>query len=316
MENDYILNLTQISEEEKAILNGSLEVEKSIYTSNSSFSIESKKLLNDKLIDIRVHTRFIDFPMHSHDYMEMMYVYSGSIIHHFQKEKVVLNKGDIILMNKFCRHEIEKASKDDIGINFIISDSFLSSVFKDLSKEEVLFTFLEHNYMTGSKEEYLVFHVENIKPIQNLIDNMLYFMSDKGTPDKILIDSISLLFNYLSFYNESLYNTYNINKDIELKREIEHYIKTNYKNASLEELSNKYSFTVEYMSRKIKFLFNKTFKELLVDERMEISLKLLKESDMNINDIIHYLGYENKSYFHKKFKELFGLTPLKWRNEK
>ncbi|EGT3681413.1 AraC family transcriptional regulator, partial [Clostridioides difficile] len=51
--------LREITEEEKNILEGNYIIDKSIYTDNSQFIIDSNKLLNiDELIHIRKHTRF------------------------------------------------------------------------------------------------------------------------------------------------------------------------------------------------------------------------------------------------------------------
>ena len=40
-----------------------------------------KLLERGKLIDIRPHTRFIRFPAHSHNYVEMIYMCQGSTVH-------------------------------------------------------------------------------------------------------------------------------------------------------------------------------------------------------------------------------------------
>ncbi len=66
------------TEEERSILRGNQSINKAIYTNlTSDFVIQSEKFLKDDLIMIRKHPRYIDFPKHSHDYIEMNYVYHG-----------------------------------------------------------------------------------------------------------------------------------------------------------------------------------------------------------------------------------------------
>ena len=69
MKQEIIADLSRITEEEQAILDGKTEVEKERYSSGQKFVMDAGKLLErGKLIDIRPHTRFIRFPAHSHNY--------------------------------------------------------------------------------------------------------------------------------------------------------------------------------------------------------------------------------------------------------
>ena len=62
--------LTALTEEESQILSGENSVNKSIYTDDGKFIIDSNKLLPaGELINIRKHTRFINFPSHKHNYI-------------------------------------------------------------------------------------------------------------------------------------------------------------------------------------------------------------------------------------------------------
>ena len=63
MKQEIIADLSRITEEEQAILDGKTEVEKERYSSGQKFVMDAGKLLErGKLIDIRPHTRFIRFP--------------------------------------------------------------------------------------------------------------------------------------------------------------------------------------------------------------------------------------------------------------
>ena len=74
----FLADLKRFPEEikvEQAILDGKTEVEKERYSSGQKFVMDAGKLLErGKLIDIRPHTRFIRFPAHSHNYVEMIYM--------------------------------------------------------------------------------------------------------------------------------------------------------------------------------------------------------------------------------------------------
>ena len=56
----------------------------------------------------------------------------------------------------------------------------------------------------------------------------------------------------------------------------------------------------------------RTYKELLQKHRMETAARL-RRSDLNIQQIIAQVGYENTSYFYRLFHERYGLSPREYR---
>ena len=56
-----------------------------------------------------------------------------------------------------------------------------------------------------------------------------------------------------------------------------------------------------------------TYKELLQKHRMETAARLLRRSDLTIQQISAQVGYENTSYFYRLFHERYGLSPREYR---
>ena len=77
--------------------------------------------------------------------MEFMYVYAGNVTHIVGKEKITLQRGDILFLNKHIRHSILRADKQDLGINFILSDAFLQTLTKSAETNPVLKHFIKEN---------------------------------------------------------------------------------------------------------------------------------------------------------------------------
>jgi len=136
--------LKPVTEEEKRILIGNKQINREIYTTGNEFTIDSNKMLEKgRLIDIRTHTRFIDFPAHKHNYIEIMYMCSGKTTHIINgTTRVVLEKGNLLFFNQFSSHEILPAGMEDIGINFIILPEFFDEVLPMLNKDNALSDFL------------------------------------------------------------------------------------------------------------------------------------------------------------------------------
>ena len=94
---------------------------------------------------------------------------------------------------------------------------------------------------------------------------------------------------------------------------IENYIETTYRTATLSEISQQLNSSIFQISRFIKSKFGQTFKELLQEKRFKMAERLLKETDLSVADIVNNIGYENNSYFHKKFREIYGFSPANYR---
>jgi AraC-like DNA-binding protein len=58
-----------------------------------------------------------------------------------------------------------------------------------------------------------------------------------------------------------------------------------------------------------------TFKELILDTRMNLAREYLRHSQMPLTEVAGILGYENGSAFSRAFKRRHGVGPLQWRND-
>ena len=69
-----------------------------------------------------------------------------------------------------------------------------------------------------------------------------------------------------------------------------------------------------WLSREIKKRIGKTYKELLQTKRMSQAAYLLTNTRIPVSDIIEKVGYDNYSYFYRRFKERYGVSPGEYRD--
>lgn len=105
------------------------------------------------------------------------------------------------------------------------------------------------------------------------------------------------------------------NQESELKQELFAYLNENFTSYQLtiESLAERFDLTVSYVSRFIKKETGTTFSKYIQDLRMEKVKKNLVETDLPIKDIIQNCGYYDVSNFTRKFRNLVGVTPGKYR---
>ena len=75
------------------------------------------------------------------------------------------------------------------------------------------------------------------------------------------------------------------------------------------------NYDIYWLSREIKKRTGKTYKELLQTKRMNQAVYLLSSSTLPVADVIESVGYDNTSYFYRKFKEKYGVSPKEYREQ-
>ena len=101
-----------------------------------------------------------------------------------------------------------------------------------------------------------------------------------------------------------------------LRIKIEKYFDENLSDASLDGLANFLGYSPVYTSALVKKITNENYKKFLQQKRLELSETLLLQTDLSIDEIVKNVGYENASFFRRKFKERYGTTPLNYRKRK
>ena len=95
--------------------------------------------------------------------------------------------------------------------------------------------------------------------------------------------------------------------------EIISYIKNDYKNVTLDELSETFHLSKPYLSKYIKEKAGMTFQEAVRKERMKKARTLLRETGYTVETVAAEVGYENVEHFNRLFKKSYGMTPMQYR---
>ncbi|SFL86950.1 AraC-type DNA-binding protein [Gracilibacillus orientalis] len=311
--------LMKATEEELAILEGNQAVNKKIYTDlTSDFVIQSEKFLKDDLIMIRKHPRYIDFPRHSHDYIEMNYVFHGNFHQKVADKSITLKQGDILLLNQYIEHELAACEENDIVINFIIHPAFFDYILSNLStgfiQSQMLYFLMNSIFDYSQKGEYLYYPVSNSDRIQDIMQQLLKEMMEESLLSKSKIKFLMglLILELIEQQNQTNRSTQKSEQNAFLT-EVFRYIEEHYQEANLQALAKCFNQTVYWISKQIKSLTNQNFKDLVQEKRLQVAKNLLVYSDLPMQAIAEEVGYENISYFYRLFKKKYGMTPKAYK---
>ena len=93
------------------------------------------------------------------------------------------------------------------------------------------------------------------------------------------------------------------------------YLESNYQTATLKELAKNMGYNEAYLSRRIRLTTGTDFRTLLQNKRMDCAADLLSSTALTVEQVIHAVGYENQSFFHRNFRLRYGSTPLRYRKQ-
>mgnify|MGYP000956467926 CR=1 FL=1 len=96
--------------------------------------------------------------------------------------------------------------------------------------------------------------------------------------------------------------------------EITNYIYANYKDVTLDDLSEKFFLSKPYLSKYIKEKSGLTFGDILKQVRMKKARAMLKSSSATVESIAESVGYQNVEHFNRIFKKMYNITPVQYRN--
>ncbi len=93
------------------------------------------------------------------------------------------------------------------------------------------------------------------------------------------------------------------------------YIEENYKTITLTETAAFFNMNPDYLSKLLKTKTGNSFQALLLQQKMNTAKQLLLNSTMSVNAIAQTIGYNNLTFFYRKFKESFGCLPGEYREK-
>lgn len=317
MNSDLLQELLKLNDEERLMLQQKNEVKKELYTSQDYFIVESEKFLsNNTMIMVRKHTRFVDFPKHKHNYIEVNYVYNGELNQTVGNERFTLKRGDLLFLNQHIEHELEACGEEDIIINFIIRPEFFSFIFSYLTTENLITNFLINSLFNHTQNgQSLYFAVSMVESIQELIGKIIVeIMYPSIMSESTIKLYMGLLMVELIKHSDKVKHNEDSQKHHMIVESLK-YIDEHYQHASLSSLAEKLNQPHYALSKQIKKATNFTFKELLQEKRLSVAKELLENTHLTITSVIEQVGYENISYFYRVFKSKYGYTPKQFREQ-
>jgi AraC family cel operon transcriptional repressor len=297
---------------------------KSVYSldkDQGEWVINSSKLMKAKEnFAIHKHKRFVKFKEHRHDYIELLYVYSGEIRQKISGKEITIKEGEVCLFDLNITHSIEPASENDIAINIIMTKEFFDSIFLSfISDNDIISDFIiKALYNKKEYKQYLLFNCDKNEFIQTILKKILceYYDRKIGYDTAIHAFILILFTELLRDYKKNMDKSSQKDLNNTVINEVKAYLCKNYKEATLKSTAEYFHFHPDYLSKVIKNYTGESFIALLQNIRLKEACMLLEKTNTSVDEIVDRVGYSNLSFFYKLFKKKYNLTPIEYRNQK
>lgn len=262
------------------------------------------------------HSRFSAYPKHVHSWIEFNYMYSGSCVQRVNGNEVTLKEGQMLLLDQNTCHELPILGENDVLLNIIIIKDYLTTgFFNQISQKNILSQFFIEAITDGlAHNRYLFFPSEHSRRLPLLIQE---FFCEVYDPSDYSADTMSSLFSLISIELVKVYQaaaTVRIPPEKSSALSILQYIGENYRTATLKDAASRFNLNPNYLSNLLKKQTGHSFKELVQQQRMNTARQLLSNSTLPISEVAYRSGYENTTFFYKKFREATGISPADYRH--
>ncbi len=241
--------------------------------------------------------------LHHHDYFELAIIFSGDGAEYIaDNQRIPLSNGLVILTkpNKFHMVRLYKKTKYE---RFIIY--FKNS--KELFPDSEIMDFI--NYGNDSSAFF------NLSKKQ--CNDFLYSIENAIIKEKSYKKSKAYI---------TLYNLFLTLSDSENQKEtttavphfineIKEYVDNNFtKIRSVNELSNQFFYSREYISRSFKEYYNTPLYDYILARKTSLCASLLLKGE-TVDNSSKNAGFINVSSFIKVFKKFYGVTPSEYKKK-
>ena len=149
---------------------------------------------------------------------------------------------------------------------------------------------------------------------EKMRDEMLYIVRNKKEAPLHLIGHLYIFIDALTRSVKEYRPSTGKVKDYYIKEALA-YIEHNYMNdISVENIAESSNLNRSYFGKIFKEAVGKSPQEFLINYRMIKAAELLKLTHNSVNEIGTAVGYPNQLHFSRAFKNVYGVSPRKWRN--
>lgn len=255
-------------------------------------------------------------PLHRHNYFEMFYVYQGRCTSTIEGVEREFRAGDLCLYSLQAKHFCFLPSDEDVVFDFIIRKSAIDdAMLQMLSNSDVFSKFFIDSIRGEDRKTSMTFQVRGDNEISFYLLKMIitYFENPDGGGN--------LMRSLLACLFQELAGQYRQQADEQSRREqdglsvsnVIQYIEQNYQSATLQQTAQHFYYSPRGLSNYLQKYTGKKFSQIVQEIRLKKACNLLKDPNIPLDSIPAIVGYSDRHYLDKLFRQSYGVSLSKFR---
>lgn len=262
--------------------------------------------------------------LHVTDSLSIRFVFSGNETYQIGKRQLTVYPDSFLVIHQDTQFTNKIDAMNPVqSFSLTFDQTYLADFISSgvLTDEELL------NRETESNGSYSF--EETLYPLKgDMRFNLVHLKkhTDEGIKDEFLINEYlhHCLINYYKIYHTEIISRearlpfLNHNTRIEILRRLnlaKEFMLGNYdQNISLDDVAGYACLSVNHLLRNFKKAFYTSPHQYLTQIRLQRAKHLLKNTNLNVNEVVHVVGFECPSSFIRLFKSQYCITPLQYKN--
>lgn len=253
-----------------------------------------------------------DRELHCHDFIEIVYIMSGSAKEYVNSEVYTVSGGDLIFINYGSTHRFE-SSPDFSFVNICFAPETMG---RSIITAENAFAVLQltafDELRRDSDSGLISFRGAERAETESLLQSMLREYSERRASWKAALESYMNLL-MIRILRKSLYGMGG-ESATDVWGQLSAYIDENLgADLTLSALARKCFYNPSYFSRVFKEKFNMTLTEYINRRKTECAKSLASDRRLTVEKISEMSGFSSKTSFYRVFSQVSGMTFSEYR---
>ena len=250
-------------------------------------------------------------PAHFHDFNELSFVFAGSATHVVDGAEYTLKRGDVFILRGDRVHEIKNTNNFYL-VNLIFDRQHFLAIgkqFHGLNGFNVLFTLEPENLLETKFNARFRLKEEELESIYLLLKKLKSESKYNMPWNELIVESLFKIIVVQVCRSFSLVRTPTAEKAMKIGYVVDYIHQNLAESITLENLAEKAEMSVPAFRRLFKKITGKAPIDYLLRTRIDTAAQIMIDENILVQDAGKRVGFNNKSYFVKQFKNIVGITP-------
>lgn len=263
------------------------------------------------------------YPLHSHDFYEMVIIVSGTGIHFSETHDFPLRQGNVFVIPPGMQHGY-KGINDLVLYNILFSERLFSENLFDLKRMpgfQALF-YVEPNCRTDAPltDRFIQLSPAQMAQILPMLDSIMAECDTLDTSVGGRTMAYSRMLQFLVILMRNYIDSTDVTTDhMKIRRlaQVFSYIETHLDAPlSTEELMDVAAMSASTLNRYFKKATGLSPVEYHIHKRIEYACQLMRTTELSVMEIADRTGFSDSNYFTRTFRKVMGTPPTHYRTSR